>query len=430
VAREIRRFTGYQRRLVDAELDELLPSLPALSLEGPKGVGKTSTALRRGGTVFRLDDPGVLEVIAAQPDRLTTGAPPIVIDEWQRHPSSWDLVRRAVDEDPGGGRFILTGSATPTAAPTHTGAGRIVTVRMRPLTLSERGVDIPSVSLAALLAGDRPDIDGATTITLEDYTEEILAGGFPGIRHPPGRVQRAALDGYLDRIVDSDLPELGVEIRRPQTLRRWLQAYAAATATAASYEKIRDAATAGETNKPARTTTIPYRDALERLWILDPLPAWAPTANHLARLTAAPKHHLTDPALVARLAGVDAGALLRGEGPTAVPRDGTFLGALFESLATLSVRVFAQAAEAQVSHFRTKGGEREVDLIVERADRRLVAAEVKLAETIRDHDVRNLVWLAGRIGADLADAVIITTGRNAYRRPDGVAVVPLALLGP
>ncbi len=416
-------------RVVDAELDELVPALPALSLEGPKGVGKTSTARRRGGTVIRLDDPGVLEIVAAQPSRLATGTPPIVIDEWQRYPHSWDVVRRAVDENPVGGKFILTGSATPTVAPTYTGAGRIVTLRMRPLTLPERGVETPAVSLAALLNGEHPDVEGATAVTLEDYTTEILAGGFPGIRHPSGRAQRAALDGYLERIVDAELSELGVEVRRPQTLRRWLQAYAAATATTASYERIRDAATAGEAIKPAKTTTIPYRDALERLWILDPLPAWAPSSHHLSRLTFAPKHHLADPALAARLAGVDAGALLRGEGPTTVPRDGTFLGALFESLTTLSVRVFAQAAEARVSHFRTKGGAREVDLIVERDDRRVVAVEVKLADAVSDGDVRHLVWLAEKIGADLADAMVVTTGRFAYRRPDGIAVIPLALLG-
>lgn len=427
--RRVEPFRGYRQRVVDAELDELLPALPALSLEGPKGVGKTSTARRRGGTVVRLDDPGVLEIVAAQPTRLTVGTPPIVIDEWQRYPPSWDLVRRAVDEEPTGGRFILTGSATPTVRPTHSGAGRIVTVRVRPMTLPERGVDTPTVSLAGLFVGDRRPVEGATAVTLEDYTSEILAGGFPGMRNPSGRAQRAALDGYLERIVDADLPEIGVEIRRPHTLRRWLQAYAAATATTTSYEKIRDAATAGETTKPAKTTTIPYRDALERLWILDPLPAWAPTYNHLARLTNAPKHHLADPALAARLTGVDAGALLRGEGPGSIPRDGTFLGALFESLVTLTVRVFAQAAEARVSHFRTKGGEREVDLIVERADRQVVAIEVKLADTVTDRDVRHLVWLAGRIGTDLADAAIVTTGRYAYRRPDGVAVVPLSLLG-
>ena len=422
-------FAHYQRRVVDGELDELLLALPALSLEGPRGVGKTSSAIRRAGTVFRLDDPGVLEVIAAQPGRLTTGAQPIVIDEWQRWPSSWDLVRRAVDDSPSGGRFILTGSATPAVAPTHSGAGRIVTVRMRPLTLPERGVGTPTVSLSALVSGDRPDVSGTTEVTLEDYTTQILAGGFPGIRHPSGRAQRAALDSYLDRVVDADLPELGVEVRRPQTLRRWLQAYAAATATTASYEKIRDAATADEANKPAKTTTIPYRDALERLWVLDPLPAWAPTSNHLARLTYAPKYHLADPALAARLSGADAGSLLRGEGPDLIARNGTFLGALFESLVTLTVRVFAQAAEARVSHFRTKGGEREVDLIVERADRRVVAIEVKLADTVSDNDVRHLIWLSSRIGSDLTDAAVITTGRYAHRRPDGIAVVPLALLG-
>ena len=176
--------------------------------------------------------------------------------------------------------------------------------------------------------------------------------------HPGRRVVREEdIEGRVTKPFNVVFPELGAEVRRPQTLRRWLQAYAAATATTASYEKIRDAATAGETTKPTKTTTIPYRDALERLWILDPLPAWAPTTDHLARLTFAPEHHLADPALAVRLTGVDAGALLRGEGPTTIPRDGTFLGALFESLVTLSVRVFAQAAEARVSHFRTKGAD-------------------------------------------------------------------------
>jgi len=423
-------LSGYHQRVVDHELDDLLASLAALSLEGPKGVGKTSTARRRGGTVVQLDDPAVLEVVRAQPGRLLAGTPPVVIDEWQQYPASWDVIRRAVDDDATPGRFILTGSATPTSKPTHSGAGRIVPLRMRPLTLVERSLERPSVSTALLLAGGRAELAGTTAVTLEDYTTEILAGGFPGIRFPAGRAQRAALDGYLERIVDSDLPELGVEVRNPATLRRWLRAYAAATATTASYDKIRDAATSGEDAKPAKTTTIPYRDALERLWVLDPLPAWAPTRNPLSRLVAAPKHHLADPALAARLTGVDAGALLRGEGPTVIPRDGTFLGALFESLATLTLRVFAQVAEARVSHFRTKAGEREVDLIVERGDHRIMAVEVKLAETVEDHDVRHLVWLADRLGTDLVDAIVVTTGRFAYRRPDGVGVVPLALLGP
>ena len=430
MSRNIAPLDRYESRVVDTELDELLAGLPAISLEGPKGVGKTATAERRANTVFRLDDPATLEVVQADIRMLPTGDEPILIDEWQRHEPSWDVVRRSVDENHRPGRFLLTGSATPSRIATHSGAGRIVRLRVRPLTLAERGVATPSVSLADLLQGGRPDISGASPMRLDEYVTEILAGGFPGMRLASERLRRRALDGYLDRIVDTDLPELGIEIRRPATLRRWMTAYAAVTSTTASYERIRDAATAGLDSKPAKSTTIPYRDALERLWILDPLEAWSPTSNHLSRLVSAPKHHLADPALAARLLGLDAGAVLAGEGPAAAPRDGTFLGALFESLATLSVRVFAQAADSRVFHFRTKGGEHEVDLIVERDDRRCVAIEVKLSESVSDRDVGQLRWLRERIGDDLLDAVVLTTGRHAYRRPDGIAVVPLALLGP
>ena len=415
---------------MDGELDELLGSLAAISLEGPKGVGKTSTAQRRATTVTRLDRPEVAEVVRAQPQRLVEAPPPVLIDEWQRYPASWDLVRRAVDDDSTAGRFILTGSATPAERSTHSGAGRIVPLRMRPLTLSERGVGVPTVSLADLLTGTRPPLDGATEVRLVDYTAEILAGGFPGMRHSAGRAQRAALDGYLERIIDTDLPEFGASIRRPETLRRWLRAYAAATATTASYDRIRDAATGGEDDKPAKTTTAPYRDALERIWILDPLPAWAPTNSRLARLVAGPKHHLADPALAARLVGVDADALLRGEGPQMVARVGSYLGALFESLATLSVRVFAQAAEGRVLHCRTRGGEHEVDLVVVRDDERVLGIEVKLSATVEDADVKHLHWLRDRLGDDFADGIVVTTGVEAYRRDDGIGVVPLALLGP
>lgn len=420
----------YRRRVVDAELDELLAGLPAISLEGPKGVGKTATALRRVRTEHRLDDPGVAEVLTADPSRVVTGEPPILVDEWQRLPAVWDIVRRAVDADRSPGRFFLTGSATPDGPPTHSGAGRIVRLRMRPLAFCERGVADPSVSLSELLAGRRPPLDGHSDIALDGYVDEILVGGFPGLRGLPRRASRAALDGYLDRVVDRDIPEAGVEVRRPATLRRWLTAYAAATATTTSWERIRDAATAGEDTKPARTTTTPYREALERIWILDAVEAWHPSRSPIRRLGVAPRHHLADPALAARLLGVDRDALLRGEGRGPTTRDGVLLGSLFESLATLSVRVLAQAAEARTSHLRLHGGQREVDLIVERGDGAVLAIEVKLSSTVDDSDVRHLRWLREELGDRVVDAVVITTGTTAYRREDGIGVVPLALLGP
>lgn len=416
--------------MIDTELDELLAGLPAISLEGPKGAGKTATATQRARTIYRLDDPRTLEVVRADTNRLNDGPSPILIDEWQRHPASWDLVKRAVDRDNSPGRFLLTGSATPPARPTHSGAGRIVRLRVRPMTLPERLVETASVSLSDLLSDSPAELVGTTTKGLGCYVTEILRGGFPGMHAATERAGRVMLDGYLAHVVDTDLPELGVEIRNPGTLRRWMTAYAAATATTTSYEKIREAATAGESTKPAKTTTIPYREALERIWLVEPLEAWVPTNSHLKRFTSSPKHHLADPALAARLVGTGREALLSGEGGSPIPRDGTFLGGLFESLAVLSVRVFAQAAEARVSHFRTRGGEREVDLIVERDDRRVLAIEVKLSEAVDDGDVKHLAWLRERIGPQLLDAVVLTTGQHAYRRKDGIGVVPLVLLGP
>lgn len=165
--------------------------------------------------------------------------------------------------------------------------------------------------------------------------------------------------------------------------------------------------------------------------MLDAVPAWAPTNNHIAELAAAPKHHLVDPALAASALGLGPQALLAGaDGGVQIPRDGTFLGALFESLVALSLRVFAQMSEASVGHLRTHRGEREVDLIVEGDDHRVVAFEVKLSGVVEDDDVKHLHWLRKTIGEDLLDAAVITTGPDAYRRNDGIAVVPAALLGP
>ena len=422
---------GYRPRIVDDELDTLMTGIAAIAIEGPKGVGKTATAERRARTTYRLDDPGQRAVAKGDPMRLVLGDRPVLIDEWQRIPESWDVVRRAVDADYQAGQYLLTGSATPTDTPTHSGAGRIVAVRMRPLTLSERGLDTPTVSLRSLLAGGRPAISGVTKLTLEDYTREVVTSGFPGLRHLQDRALRAQLDGYIERTIEHDFTEMGRTVRNPAVLRRWMTAYAAAVSTTASFETIRDAATGGHGEKPAKSTTQPYNDILQRLWIVEPVPAWLPTRSHISRLGSPPKHQLADPALAARLLGIGIDALLEGRsaGPR-VPRDGTLLGALFESLVTLDVRAGAQSAEGSVFHLRTRGGDHEVDLIVARDDQRVVAIEVKLTRTVDDDDVRHLRWLREQIGDDLLDAVIVSTGPEAYRRPDGIAVVPLALLGP
>ena len=421
----------YRRRMLDDELDATIDALAAIAIEGPKGVGKTQTALQRAHTIHQLDDPAVFAIAQADPARLLDGARPILLDEWQRLPAVWDLVRRAVDGGAAPGSFLLAGSAVPDPPPTHSGAGRIVSLRMRPMSIAERR-DGETVSLADLLSGSRPQLTGRSDLELVDYVDEILASGLPGIRGLTGRARRLALDRYLDRVVDRDIPgETGTTVRNPMALRRWMAAYAAATSTTTSFEKIRDAASTGHDNPPARETSRAYRDALAKIWILDEVPAWTPSNNRLRELGQAPKHQLADPAFAARLLGVDAAALLSGRnaGPP-IPRDGTLLGALFESLVTLSVRIYAQTNEARIHHLRTARGRQEVDLVVERDDGRVVAIEVKLARTVSDADARNLTWLEEQIGDRLLDRVVVNTGPTAYRRADGIAVVPLGLLGP
>jgi predicted AAA+ superfamily ATPase len=422
---------AYRRRIIDEALDELFPHLAAIALEGAKGIGKTATATQRAATVLSLNNPNEHAALAGNLDLVTQVRPPVLIDEWQLEPSLWDRVRRAVDDDSTGGRFLLAGSAG--VAPgvrIHSGAGRIVSMAMRPMAFSERGAHHPTVSLKALLNSDSREIGGTSDIDVPTYADEILRSGFPGIRDLPVRARQLQLDSYVARIVERELPENGVSVRRPGALRAWLAAYAAATATNAAYSTILDAATPGEGDKPARQTAAAYREHLQRIFVLDPLEAWIPTFAPLKRLTYTPKHHLVDPAIAARLVGIDKAGLLRGEGNRTSAATGTWLGALFESLVTQSVRVYASAAAARVGHLRTKNGDHEIDLIVEGENRSCIAIEAKLSNTVDDHDVKHLNWLDQQIGDRLVDRIVVYTGRFAYRRPDGVGVVPLALLGP
>jgi predicted AAA+ superfamily ATPase len=286
-----------------------------------------------------------------------------------------------------------------------------------------------TVSVAGLIAGEHGPIEGSSELTLADYVDEIMASGLPGLRTLSDRARVAALDGYLDRIIEHDLAEAGFVVRRPAAVRAWLGAYAAGTATTASWEQLRDAATAGLGNKPAKTTTSTYTELLAQLRIIDPLEAWLPGNNHFTRLASSSKHHIADPALAVRLLRRTRAHLLGGDHRSGtVPIDGSLLGNLFESLTALTIRTAAQAAGAQVSHLRTRNGDHEIDFIVE-SERGVVAFEAKLSGTVSTDDVKHLKWLRDRLGSDLVDAVVVTTGPTAYRRSDGIAVVPLALLG-
>jgi predicted AAA+ superfamily ATPase len=414
---------------VDAQLTKLLNEQPAVVLQGAKGVGKTATASRLAGSVVTLERGAVLDSVRADPEGLARREKPVFVDEWQLLPSVWNTVRRFVDDGAEPGSFLLAGSMVPREAAVHSGAGRMVELRMRPMSLAERGLDAPTVSLASLLAGSAV-VGGETAVGLPEYVAEIVGSGFPGVRALPAAARPDRLTGYAEAIVTREFAQYGQVVRRPDTLRRWLAAYAAATGTVANYSTILDAATPGEGDKPGKTTTISYRDALSALWMLDEVPAWASGAEVYARLAATPKHFLADPALAVALLELEESDLLEPEtAPEWFPEFGPLTGRLFEALIGLSLQTYAQASKAHLSYLRTRDGRHEIDFIVERK-RRIVAIEVKMAQTATDADVRHLVWLKQQLGDRLADAIFVTTGPYAYRRSDGIAVVPASLLGP
>ena len=429
-------MVGHYDRLIEPYLVNLMKDFPAIAIDGLKGVGKTVSAKRIATTVFELDKPRDFDQINNIPDTLISQTPPVLIDEWQRIPSVWDFIRRAVDDGAKPGTFLLTGLITSTDTNLHSGAGRIIKRKMYPLSLAERGIEKPCVSIAELFSAGSPfstEISGKTDVGSREYIYEISASGLPEIRNFSIENRKIALESYFANILSHDFRQQGIRIRQPETLLRWLRAYATAISTDALYTEILDASTAGEADKPAAKTTISYREALENLWLLDELMPWVDGEGFFTGLKLSPKHYLADPAFAAYLLGLDETIMIGGTGwPAGTERFdakyGSIIGRLFESLVHLSLNTYAMINNAKLFFLKTHKGDREIDFII-RKDSKVIACEVKFAPTVDAADGRHLRWFMEKVGSSCVDAMIITTGGVAYRRKDGIAVVPAALLG-
>jgi len=262
---------------------------------------------------------------------------------------------------------------------------------------------------------------------------EIVLSGLPDIRRYSDKVRPKMLDTYITYILSHEFSQQGVRVRQPHHLLRWLSAYAAAIATDTSYNTILAAATPGEDFKPSSATTTSYREALEKFWLLEELPVWLHGEDYFARLKTSAKHYLADPAIAAYLLNFDLKSLTRKNTaitPQTVFDDkyGWITGRLFESLVHLSLRTYAMVNDAKCSFIRTRNGDHEVDFILQKG-RDVVAVEVKMAAQINNEDVKHLKWFREATKDIVKDCIIIYTGPVAYRREDGIAVVPLSLLG-
>jgi predicted AAA+ superfamily ATPase len=419
--------SAYLPRTVDSELERLLRAAGAVVVEGPKACGKTRTARRFAASEVRLDvDLDAQAAALVEPRVILTGETPRLIDEWQTVPKLWNAVRAEIDDRGRVGQFLLAGSAVPADDETrHSGAGRFARLRMRPMSFYESGASDGSVSLAGLLGGE--PVGGASSeLTIPELARELAIGGWPSIRVQRLSTEDAleAVRGYVDQIRRTDIQGADGVDRDPERVLRLMQSLARNVSTLVD-NKTLAADTAGDAGGPIdRETVGSYLRALERIFVIEDQPAWAPHLRSKWQLRKSSKRHFTDPSMAV--------AALRTS-PERVLREMNYFGFLFESLVVRDLRIYAQSADAEVRHFKDNRG-LEVDAIVQAADGRWAAFEVKLGVEWVDQAAENLKLFAKQIdtaatGPLGALAVIVARG-YAYTRDDGIAVIPIGALGP
>jgi predicted AAA+ superfamily ATPase len=415
----------YRRRIVDALLADRLASAGAVLIEGPKACGKTRTAEQAAASAVYLDrDEASLQALQVDPALVMTGDVPQLIDEWQLDGTRvWNHVRAEVDTRGALGQFILTGSAVPDDdVRRHSGAGRFARLAMRPMSLIESGESTGAMSLKALLAGDRPTAP-ADPVPIQRTAELVVRGGWPLNLQLAATDAAAANRDYLRTIADIDLPRLAGQRRDPVRITRFIQALARNTAMEHVVARLAAEANSDDTSL-SRLSAHEYQESLTRLMLLEVQPAWSPHLRSRARLRERPRTHLVDPSLAA--AALDAT-------PAKLVKDLNTLGLLFESLVVRDVRVYADAADAAVYHYRDSD-DLEVDIVVEARDGTWSAFEVKLGAGQVDQAAASLLKFAAKVDTDKVGAPavlgVITANGYGFTRPDGVVTIPIGALGP
>jgi len=406
----------YLRRHLDGHLARLLDVHPACLVEGVRGAGKTSTAERLAAATLRLDHPPTAAAVAHDPEAACASLTrPVLIDEWQRLPTVWDAVRRMIDDDRSPGQFILSGSSrAAVTADIHAGAGRILPLRLRPMTLSERHGRAPAAALADLAEHGVDAVRGLRSpFAPPEQVAATVESGLPGYLGMGSADHQDALRAYLDLAVARDLADVSSPLRNISKLRNYVRAYGATVGTTAEHATIHHAAGV------AKATGETYHDLLSRLGLIEELPGWS--HNRLKRLTRRPKRHLVDPALAAA-DHYDTAASLVGRRER--------LGELFESAVVCQIRAAADASGLgwRFGHMRSAGGDHEIDLVADLPDGGVVAFEAKLSETVDAGDARQLAVLRDRLGETFRAGLVVNPGTTSFRIDDRIAAVPLGVL--
>lgn len=419
----------YKNRVVDEILADKLEAKGAVLIEGPKWCGKTTTAFQQAKSVLRMDDPAKREENIAMselnPSRLLVGDTPRLIDEWQIAPRIWDAVRFEVDTRGDEGQFILTGSAVPidTDEITHSGAGRFTWLTMRTMSLYESGESSGEVSLADLFKN--PDaIDGTNLLDIERLAYAICRGGWP---HAIDMKKKAALSqaaDYYEAVVRSDINRADGVNKNPERVKRLMRSYARHQGAQVANTMLRDDMIANDTNSLNQDTVVSYINALKKIFVVEEMAAWNPNLRSKTAIRSADTRYFTDPSIAAAALGI---------GPDDLLDDLNTMGLLFETLCVRDLRVYADALGGEVYHYRDKSG-LECDAVIHLRNSSYGLAEIKLGgERLIEEGVANLKTLAGKIDTTKMKTpsflmVVTGTGTYAYKRLDGVFVVPIGCL--
>lgn len=414
----------YLNRISDSELQRKLESAGALLIRGPKACGKTESAKQFAHSILAVDqDEQVPLLMETAPQRLLLGETPRLIDEWQEQPKIWNYVRHEIDNRKQTAQFILTGSANPDeTVKMHSGAGRFTVLDMRTMSWQELGFSSGKASLKNIFEGKKVDIQDEPT-ELEFIVERIITGGFPALI---GKNIEQAYDlnrAYIDLLAEVDMSRVSNTRRNPAKVRNLLRSLARNTATMVDVTSLEADIQEKEFKNISRPTIYDYLDALERLMIIENQAAWNTHIRSSSSLRKTPKRHFTDVALAVAALGADKESLLN---------DLKFTGFLFESLATHELRIYAQANDAKVYHYRDSGG-LEVDAIVQKHNGDWCAFEIKLGIGQIEEAAASLnkfvSILDGNSVKPPKSLNIITGTGVSYTRTDGINVISLASLG-
>jgi hypothetical protein len=362
-----------------------------------------------------------LNMADTKPSLLLKGETPRLIDEWQMAPVLWDAVRTEVDRRGVGGQFILTGSAVPIDNATlHTGTGRIARVLMHTMSLYESGESSGEVSLAKLFEGTQEE-GGSSTQQIEDLSYVICRGGWPAALSFEREDALEVARNYVDAIINEDISRVdGVE-RNPHRALNLLRSLSRNICTMATNATIIADVAASEASMTPPTVDA-YMNALRRIFVVEDTPAWSPAMRSKSALRTAAKRNFVDPSIAA--------AVLRSN-PNKLLLDFNTFGFLFESLCHRDMRIYAQAIDGDIFHYRDRNN-LEADMIVELRDGRWAAIEVKLGSKQIDEAAANLIKVSSKIDTDKMGhpsfLMVLTGGEYAYKRADGVWVVPIAAL--